>query len=189
MKKKMAIATFACIAVIQVLTPLSMIYKREATLNRGRQFKFDTAPVDPYDAFRGRYVALRIAAEREPLKVENGRELQGRKVHVSIKGREDGFAELTGVSEDAPAHDNYIDCRVTRASGSKVYVNLPFDRYYMDEYEAPAAERAYWRSSGDTDREAYVTVRVRSGFAVLEELYIQDLPISEFLKKALDKEQ
>ena len=181
------IAIFACIAVIQVLTPLSMIYKREATLNHGRKFKFDTAPVDPYDAFRGRYVALRIAAEREPLKVENGQDLLGRNVHVLLDEGENGFAKLAGIALDSPAGDNYIDCRVRRAYDDKVYVDLPFDRYYMDEYEAPDAERAYRRNSGDTDREAYVTARVRSGFAVLEELYIQEMPVREYLQKGAEQ--
>ena len=41
----------------------STIYKRESVLHHGRVFKFQTAPVDPVDAFRGRYVALSFQAE------------------------------------------------------------------------------------------------------------------------------
>ena len=36
-----------------------MIIRRELTLRRGRVCRFLTAPVDPYDAFRGRYFVNR----------------------------------------------------------------------------------------------------------------------------------
>ena len=56
MKSKLIIGLFLGVSFIQIITPLSMIIKRESVLKNGGQFKFKTAPVDPYDAFRGRYV-------------------------------------------------------------------------------------------------------------------------------------
>ena len=44
-----------------------MIIRRELTLRRGRVCRFLTAPVDPYDAFRGRYVALGSAESNSAL--------------------------------------------------------------------------------------------------------------------------
>jgi hypothetical protein len=58
-----------------------------------------------------------------------------------------------------------------------------FDRYYTDEHLAPAAERAYWQHSSGETREAYITVRVREGLAVLEELYIAGKPVREFVQQ------
>ncbi len=60
MKNKILIAAFFCVALLQIYTPVSMIIARESTLKEGVLFRFKTAPVDPYDAFRGRYVALRV---------------------------------------------------------------------------------------------------------------------------------
>ena len=41
-----------------------MIARREMTLRNGVVCRFLTAPVDPYDAFRGRYVALNFAENK-----------------------------------------------------------------------------------------------------------------------------
>lgn len=50
------------LCVIQLAVPAFMIVRREHALSMGRAFKFRTAPVDPYDAYRGRYVALNFEA-------------------------------------------------------------------------------------------------------------------------------
>ena len=53
---KLLIGCFALVAVAQLTVPAWMIVSHERTLLTGKVFKFRTAPVDPYDAFRGRYV-------------------------------------------------------------------------------------------------------------------------------------
>ena len=62
-----------------------------------------------------------------------------------------------------------------------VTLQLPFDRYYMKESRAPEAERSYNRRA--QGEKAWVTVRIREGHAVLEELYIDGLPIREYLEQ------
>ena len=59
-KKKILLVLFILVAIVQISFSASMIINREITLKSGKQFKFRTAPVDPYDAFRGRYVALTL---------------------------------------------------------------------------------------------------------------------------------
>jgi uncharacterized membrane-anchored protein len=73
--------------------------------------------------------------------------------------------------------------KVNYLYGTNAYLQLPFDRYYMNESKAPQAESAYWSHSRRTNQAAYVSVRVLDGFAVLEDLYIDDTPIQDFLKK------
>ncbi len=46
----------------------------------------------------------------------------------------------------------------------------------------PAADAAYARNTTRDKRNAYVTVRVRSGDAALEELYIDNQPLKEYLR-------
>ena len=55
---------FIVVAVVQIAAPASMILRRERALDRGERFLFRTAPVDPYDAFRGRYVAPSFRGRR-----------------------------------------------------------------------------------------------------------------------------
>jgi uncharacterized membrane-anchored protein len=66
---------------------------------------------------------------------------------------------------------------------SLVYLQFPFDRYYMDEHVAPAAEAAYWEHSRGEVHDVYVTVRVKDGNAVVEELFIAGTSIGEFLRE------
>ena len=83
--------------------------------------------------------------------------------------------------------------RVARVYSGEVRLELPFDRYYMEETLAPEAERAYWDTirrqrrreddAGPPPPQTFVTVRVKDGHAVLEELYIDDRPVREYLKR------
>ena len=172
---------FCCVAAAQLAVPAAMILRRETTLHEGRLFKFRTAPVDPYDAFRGRYVALSIEGLDVP--VPSGVELtRNQRVYVRIEEGEDGFAKLASITLDRPDGDAYVQARTAWPRSGTVRLRVPFDRYYMDEEDAPEAERAYREHSGRGKRDAYVAVRVKKGFAVIEELYVGGEPIGEFVE-------
>ena len=68
MYKKQIKLTVLIIFIISLLTvPLTMIKQQEKVLTQGVEYKFKTAPIDPYDYFRGRYVALGIDQSTAPL--------------------------------------------------------------------------------------------------------------------------
>jgi uncharacterized membrane-anchored protein len=179
---------FISLAMLQLFVPISMIARREATLKNGQQLKFKTAPVDPYDAFRGRYVALRIEQSSGPV-AKGSRLERGQRVYVILGEDEDGFAVVRKVTASRPEDKTYIKTTVRHLSGGKAHVRLPFDRYYMNEKDAPGAERVYRQHSRRTNQAAHVVVRVASGFAVLEELYVKDKPILEFMEEQARHEQ
>jgi uncharacterized membrane-anchored protein len=60
-KLQFALMLFAVLSFFQLGMPVWMIANREMTLRDGKQFRFRVAPVDPYDAFRGRFVALQLS--------------------------------------------------------------------------------------------------------------------------------
>lgn len=183
MKKNLyIIGLFSCLALIQIATPVSMIVRREITLRNGVQFRFRTAPVDPYDAFRGRYVALRM--EQDKVAISKGLKLQrNQRVYALLREDGQGFAEIFKLEVNLPKISPYLEVDVRYVSGAHAYLRLPFDRYYMEEKAAPIAEAVYRKYSSQNKRDAYVTVRIKSGFAVLEELYVGGEPISEFIEK------
>lgn len=182
-RKKIIISLFIVAAVVQLAVPLSMIVKRETTLKNGRQVKFKTAPVDPYDAFRGRYVALRMEATTVPVEQADNWQ-RGERAHVIFGEDEKGFARFVKASREKPKGNDYISLEVNYVyGGTNLNLRLPFDRYYMNEKDAPAAERAYNAHSRREQMDAYVTVRVLNGFAILEELYIADTPVVDFIRK------
>lgn len=186
MKNRLIIGLFCFIALIQLITPLSMIIKRESVLKNGEQFKFKTAPVDPYDAFRGRYVALRI--EGDNVQVPEGMSLRyGQSVYALISNDEQGFAKFTTLVTNKPTVTPFIQAKVRYVSGDKVQLALPIDRYYMEEKSAPTAERVYREYSRRDKQDAYALVRVKDGFAVIESLYVGGKRIEEVVKNVKNK--
>ena len=186
MRKQLIISLFVGVALAQIVTPLSMITRRESVLQTGEQFKFKVAPVDPYDAFRGRYVALRVMENK--VVVASGTKLDfGQRVFAHIAVDEQGFAKLSGVSTVRPQGLSYLEATVVnpgRGGGTQAMLKLPFDRYYMEEKKAPLAERIYQRHARRGKEDAYLTVRVKDGFAVIEQLYVGGKRIEDAVRDA-----
>ncbi len=180
---------FCVLAAIQMWVPLSMIARREATLRKGTAYKFRTRPVDPYDAFRGRFV--RLVFENTDASTTNAAQFtQGQTVYVMVNVDTNGYAVLGDATPERPTQEgDYIRTRVTywrSSTNNQIRVQLPFDRFYMNESDAPEAETQFRRAGRRKQRAAYALVRVRSGMAVIEDLYIEDQPILEFMTKAKD---
>jgi len=57
---------------------------------------------------------------------------------------------------------------------------LPIDRYYMNEKLAPEAETLVQQVG--SDKEAYVTVRVKNGGMVISGLFIDGVAIEEIIR-------
>jgi uncharacterized membrane-anchored protein len=182
MKQRIALGLFLCLALVQLAVPASMIVRRELTLHSGRQYRFQTAPVDPYDPFRGRYVALNLHANTAPRPLDLSL-TSGQRVYAILTEDAEGFATIASLALTPPGGDAYFQTHVSYVSDDRVHIAIPFDRYYTDEHLAPAAERAYWQHSRLPAHEAYITVRIKDGLAVLEELYIAGKPLQEFLQQ------
>jgi len=170
------------LCVIQFAVPAYMIARREHVLTAGRAFKFKTAPVDPYDAYRGRYVALRFeAATVKGISLPPGVG-QGARVYALLGEDEKGFARVTGMSRTKPSGVPYIRAVMRYPGGDTTTLELPFERFYMEESKAWRAENAYREHSRRGAADAYALVRVLGSQAVIEELYIEGKPVAEFIR-------
>jgi uncharacterized membrane-anchored protein len=181
---KISLALFAVVATIQLAVPASLLVRHELTLRQGTAYKFKTAPVDPYDAFRGRYVALRFE-QNWANAAKNAILQRGQKAYATIEVSKDGFAKFTTVSDTPPADKPYLRVHVNGSNGLNYGLDLPFDRFYMEEHIAPKAEQAYWQNNrrNQTNTTTYALVRIRNGTGVIENLYIGDKPISQFVRE------
>ena len=167
---------FVLVGLAQLAVPASLILKREQTLRHGSVWKFRTAPVDPVDAFRGRYVALEFEAEGQEISPPPNFNFD-QPVFVTLRQNAEGFAEIDQVLSGRPARDDFIKAHLVGKT-----VSLPFDKYWVTEREAPAAEAAYRAQSRREKRNAFTTVRVFRGDAALEQLYLDGLPLGEYLR-------
>lgn len=60
---------------------------------------------------------------------------------------------------------------------------MPFNRYYLEEIKAQAAENAYRDAQQDSRDSTYALVAIKNGSAVLADVIIDGMPILEYLKK------
>jgi uncharacterized membrane-anchored protein len=179
---KLLLGCFAVVAAAQLGVPAWMVVSHEETLRTGELFKFRTAPVDPYDAFCGRYVSLRI--EQNAGSIPPGSPWKtGQQVFAVIETDTSGFSRLGELRGTRPEDKPYLIVRLGQIYGQEAYLRVPLDRYYMEESLAPAAERAYREHSRASNRTTYITVRVRDGNSVIENLWIDGVPIQEFLAR------
>ena len=186
---------FALVCVAQVAVPASLIVKHEQTRATGSVWRFQTAPVDPSDPFRGRYVQLAFAVDRTPVPMADPARAwidSESRVYAELAAGPDGYARLVRIHESRPQGDvEYIDVFAQHmhspqatADGAPpeplppaLFVRLPFDRYYLPEARAPEVERAYWDASRKAQANTWAEVRVRDGHAVLTGLVLDGKPV------------
>lgn len=179
MNRKLLWSLFAGLVVVQLAVPAMMIDKRQTTLDEGTPYKFRIGPVDPYDPFLGRYLVLNL--EVASYERWRGPALErGQTVYAVLETDRDGFARFRNLSMDPPGTRDYLKLRVDWQSGQQVRLQLPFDRYYVEENIAQMA----WRVRRPARRQpvpAHIQVRVLEGYGVLEELYFDNRPLMDFM--------
>ena len=183
--KRLRISIFILIALAQLSVPAIMAWGRVQTLASGRVWKLKTAPVDPEDAVRGRYVMLRLDAEdayRQPEQLKSSDSL-----YAILKQGADGFAAVDHLSYSPTPGDSAIKVEPGGFWDGQQRILLPFHYFWLTEKRAPAAEKAYRENSKRGEQNAFVTIRVRNGDAALEQLYINDKPLAEYLQAQAEK--
>lgn len=183
----------AVVCLAQLALAASGIARHELVLRRGTPYRFETAPVDPVDLFRGRYVQLdfRAATVALPLPPDH----DGR-VYAVLGVDDRGFARITELRTTPPSHADYLHVRAWPAPQpvallpsdrppshprpdtsrqAHTRLDLPFGRYYMEESAAKEAERRYLEQQRDPDAPpAYAVVHVHDGEAVMVDLKLAD---------------
>jgi uncharacterized membrane-anchored protein len=176
---------FGLAAAAQLAVPAWSILGHERTLRDGQVFKFMTRPVDPADAFRGRYVWLSL--EPDAVKVPDvGLWRHNQKAFAVLGTDTNGFATVQRLDLERPAGEPAVRVRTSWSDRTKGEVHIAWpglDRYYMTEDQAPAAETAYRDHSRRTNQTCHVTVRVRGGKAVIESLFVENQPIQDWLRE------
>lgn len=186
---------FSIMVATQLAIPCWMVYSMETVLSQGTPWRFKTAPVDPYDIFRGKFVALAV----EEHKVDyHGSEqfIPGQTVYAILDKDDDGFARFKDLRLTRPDKDPYLKTRVSYhqtmqnieiEQGYKqekvniVHLNLPFDRYYMNEKKAPEAERHYREHNVRGQKSnAFIEVQILNGKGFIKDLYLDGKPVENF---------
>lgn len=191
MNPRLRYALFALICIAQLAVPLSMVVQHERTRSSGSAWRFQTAPVDPNDPFRGRYVQLSFAATREPVPMADTSLLyvqSDTRMYAELGLDAKGFAQLRKLHQQRPTSGEYMDVFVEQMAfrdgddqakaPPAARVRLSFDRYYLPEAQAPIVERDYGEATRKAQDNTYAEVRVRDGHAALVNLVLDGKPVS-----------
>ncbi len=178
---KWALFAIACLAQWGVAAREIVLHER--TLRRGELFRFRAAPVDPVDAFRGRYVAVSLWENSVP---RDGANIpRNTQVYVEPQNGEDSFAHFVRVHRKPPTNIPTLPARVLYADENHLHFVIPLDRYFLNERLAPEAERVYGRRAQMSHDETWLAVRVGHGRAAIEGLYIGGRPIEDVVREQL----
>ncbi len=183
MNKQLKIIILLIIFFIHLTIIFSGIISRERILKNGKEYKFRVKPIDPYDAFRGRYVTLNFD---ETLTISEKSKFQKNQIVYALLKTDGKFTIIDRIVAERPKGQDYIETRITYIYKNSVRLKLPFDRYYLDENYAKKAENALrevrrqWKNENE---KAYIKVKIDNGKAIIEDLCIGDKNIIEFIKE------
>lgn len=182
------LTAFSLVMALYLAYPAWLIYQQERVLNRGTAYDFPLEPVDPVDAFRGRFLALNFRSQGVPAPAGLS---TGQVIYLTIDTDAQGFARFTQALTEPPAAGDYLKATAGYLDSALVYPQFPDHllRYYLNEEIAPLAEQRFNElmaerlESGDMERiPAYARLRLRNGQALIEQLYFEDRPLREYLK-------
>lgn len=205
MKQKIALIVFALLFIAQLWVPARLIFHSRAAAAQGVSFKFKCAPYDPRDLFRGHYLRLNLAELPEfTLPQSRIREFKangashGEYVGYFTFARDgDGFAQIKSLDVHPPTQgDPFLELpfRVMSKSGdgnTAVKLTLPFDRFYVNETDAPALE-THMREAmrpGNNPNENYLIVAIADGKYVVQDLYISGVSSQNLLHPPASRTQ
>jgi uncharacterized membrane-anchored protein len=172
------------VCISQWYVPAAMIVEQEDILRNGKTFRFKTAPVDPTDPFRGKYITLNF--EADTYKHNNDRKWErGKHVFVLLTEGNDGFAKILDLSESLPDSDShYVEGKVLFSDEDIVRISYPFERFYLEESKALGAEIVYRESNrNDSTQTAYAVVHIKNGKPALEDVMINDRSIVDIVRE------
>ena len=185
--KKILFIAFVVVVVVQLSVPAVMILKHEDVLQTGTVYKFKTAPIDPNDPFRGKYISLNFD---DALTFYDSNENFNKQetAFVLLDNDAEGFAKIKAVLKQEPDNQqDYVKVKVYHAYGSnhhRIRITYPFDKFYMEESKAPDAENRYRQSVGKPDKKpAYALIAVKNGTAVLKDVIIDGHSVNDIVNQ------
>ena len=106
--KKMMMALFVVMCLAQWIVPGKMVYDSENTIAEGVLYKFKTAPIDPSDPMRGKYITLSFQ-ENFLLFTDSAEWQRGDEIFVTFTTDSAGFAVPEQVYHTKPEAESFLE--------------------------------------------------------------------------------
>lgn len=191
---------FFAFAAIIILVPIYVAISSQNVLDKGKLYKFKPMANDPFDPFRGQYLRVNYRTDNIKTKFDfDERET----AYVSISVDDQGFAFFDEAFMKPPKKKDYLETTIesTGLGGMAkeldlgmeengfdissldarrtVRIKIPanMSKYFISEDDAIRAEKVLFNEQGNI----YMGVRILDGQARLDNIFVQDQPILEFL--------
>jgi hypothetical protein len=180
-----ALAIFAAAVLGQWLVPLFGVWQHERVIARGVPLKIRCAAPDPYDPFRGRYLAVRPEESRVP-KPAGMPDKGTAPVWATLVAGDDGLSRIESLSLE-PVTGPHVIRLVAKwqdrnDDGEMVFVEWPFDRLYLNERLALGADKLVAERFRESQN-MVAEIRLLEGRAVLTDVLIDGVSIREVVKQ------
>ncbi len=181
--KKILLAALIIVALAQVIMPVRMIRDKEKTIITGEEFKFRLNPP------RAREQMINIRSGRfsvnEVLLTDGQKFTRGEIVYVCLKVSEEGFAEVASISGEKS--ESKLPCLKAKVSFvfadsiGKMLVNYPFEQDFNNMTNSAEFASTY-REAVKNLSVIYALVYIRKSNAILKDVIIDGIPLSELAK-------
>jgi hypothetical protein len=186
-----AALVFAVASLAQWLVPLVGVWQHERIIARGVAVRFECGAPDPYDPFRGRFLAVRpaetmvLAPEGMPNRADGADRVMV-PVWATLVADEHGLSHIQTLSLEPVSGPTVIrlGARLSvETDGAKmVMISWPLDRFYLNERLAPDADRLVAERLG-RGKPPVAEIRLLDGQAVLTDILLYGVSIRETVKQ------
>ena len=183
-------AVFALLFLAQLAVPLHMTYESECALSTGEVFRFKCRFYDPKDIFRGNYLQLRL--EDLPVEYVGGIEKIDKKadgniffsknddLYVSLERNEKNEAKIVTYYSEKPVELNHLKVEYAyyNREKNKIFVkNFGFEKYFVNEKDAPYAEKVLEKF--DRNDDVYLVVSIKNGRYTVQDILMNGKSIRD----------
>jgi uncharacterized membrane-anchored protein len=170
-----------------------MIQEQEEILQEGVAYRFKTRPIDPVDAFRGRYIILGYD-NFELDYAEDSNEFQyGQQVYATLAKDSAGYAYFSELLTNAPSSGDFLLTTCLNYRKGKLRFQIPenMNKYFLNESIAPEAERLYRQFNTErANRDSvfvYVDARILNGNVLLDKVYFKGETVENYIRSVMPK--
>lgn len=165
------------VAILQLLFLGSLLLDYEKTKNEGALFRLELQAYDPYDMFRGNYLALNFKEDR--VRMAKFEPRSDEKFYIKLRiDPKTGFARPAGVSRIYPVDGaDWVQVknsggRILDENDTMLMFNFMQDRFFMNEDRVKKADETLRKATADSTRRCWAEMRVRNGTAILTDVKI-----------------
>lgn len=184
MKKTYIYILFGIMVFAQIIASAQVVYNYEQTIVSGTVYKFKTAPVDPNDPFRGKYIDLNFDINH--FETDDNDWNRDEKAFLYISKDAEGFATLETLSKTKITNSpfDYVEVKIRSYYSGAVHFELPFNTYYMEETKAYDAELLYRKNNRlEMYQNVYAFVHIQNDIHVLTDVIINGISMKDAVKK------